>query len=154
METKYGSEHLQIEKTEGLQSYTDFSAFGFAGVVSNLPGVLGSEGGFGIPRRKEYFWEGSGQKTSLKCLFHEGHAAQWYIRCAGCDIPIEPQGRSGTWRGMKSFACIVDMELKLCFPLFPCLEDYPVELCTPSRACRSDSAALQSSASSRGNFFT
>lgn len=59
METKYGSEHPQIEKPEALQSYTDFSAFGFPVVASNLPGVLSSEGGFGIHRRKEYFWEGS-----------------------------------------------------------------------------------------------
>lgn len=154
METKYGSEHPQIEKTEGLQSYTNFSAFEFDVVVSNSPGVLGSEGGFEIHRRKEYFWEGSGQKTSFKCLFHEGHAAQWYIRCAGCDILVEPRGRSGTWRGMKSSTCIVDMELQLSLPLFPCLEDYPVELCVPSWACRNDSAALQPSASSRGNFFT
>lgn len=60
METKYGSEHPQIDKTEGLQSYTNFSAFGFAVVVSNLPGVLGSKGRFEILRSKEYFWEGSG----------------------------------------------------------------------------------------------
>lgn len=41
METKYGSEHPQIEKTGGfLQNYTNFSAFGFAVVVSNLPGIL------------------------------------------------------------------------------------------------------------------
>lgn len=105
-------------------------------------------------RSKEYFWEGSRQKTSFKCLFHEGHAAQWYVRYAGCDIPNEPQERSGTWRGKKSFTCIVDMELKLCFPLFPCLEDYPLELCMPSWACRNDSAALQCSASSQGNFLT
>lgn len=65
-------------------------------VVSNLPGVLGSEGSLVMHRSKEYFWEGSRQKTSFKCLFHEGHAALWYVRYAGCDIPNEPQERSGT----------------------------------------------------------
>lgn len=72
METKYGSEHLQVEKLEGLQSYPNFPAFGFALLVSNLPGILGSEGVFGIHMRKEFSGEGSRRKTSSKCLFHKG----------------------------------------------------------------------------------
>lgn len=73
METKYGSENPQVEKSEGLQSYPNFSVFGFAVLVSNLPGILGSEGVFGIHIRKEFSGEGSRQKTSSKCLFQEGH---------------------------------------------------------------------------------
>lgn len=59
METKYGSEHLQIEESEGLQSYPNFAAFRFAVLVSNLPRILGSEGVFGIRMRKEFSGEGS-----------------------------------------------------------------------------------------------
>lgn len=69
-------------------------------------------------------------------------------------FPLSPKGDQAPGEGMKSFTRIVDVEFKLFFPLFPCLEVYPVQLCMPSWACRNDSAALQSSASSRENFFT
>jgi len=72
METKYGSEHPQVEKSERLQSYPNFFAFGFTLLVSNLPGILGFAGIFGIHTRKEFSGEGGRQKPLSKCLFRKG----------------------------------------------------------------------------------
>lgn len=99
METKYGSEHLQVEKSEGLQSYLNFSAFGFAVVVSNLLGILDSEGVFGIHIQREFSGECSRQKTSSKCLLHESQcylvireivlAVVFLLSLKGSQAPVE-----------------------------------------------------------------